>query len=157
MYWCIKQETWSLKNKVITDRKLTQLFILPFLDAIEAMDEEESSSRPALSRSLTRSLSRSFRFRNWFPWLSSRIAMGASGTASELNAGAVTNTTTITSTTDVQMRSHHPSRPPVNPMWRHSNPDSHYGFRVGPPIPQQSSGGMYTSVKIRFGEKKFVK
>ena len=78
-----------------------------------------------LSKFFSRSLSRSFR--NWFPWLSSRIA------ASEAN-------TTVTTSSDVQMRSHHPSRPPVNPMWRHSNPDSHYGFRVGPQT-SSSNGG----------------
>ena len=26
-----------------------------------------------------------------------------------------------------------PQRPNVNPLWRHSNPDSHYGFRQQPP------------------------
>ena len=51
--------------------------------------------------------------RNWFPWLSSRIA---------------------SSTSEVTLRpaSTLASRPNVNPTWRHSNPDSHYGFRQPP-------------------------
>lgn len=54
-----------------------------------------------------------FPCRNWFPWLSSRIA---------------------SSTSEVTLRpSSIASRAnAVNPTWRHSNPDSHYGFRQPP-------------------------
>ena len=94
-----------------------------------ANGNDGSESRP-LSRTLTRSLSRSFR--NWFPWLSSRIAASAASEANHPSAAAA----------EVQMRS---SRPPgaVNPMWRHSNPDSHYGFRVGPSQSSASISGGY--------------
>jgi hypothetical protein len=82
------------------------------------LDEVEAENGGRLRSSMSRS------FRNWFPWLSNRIA----------SMNSVNNPTAAASSVEasagVQMR---PSRPPVNLMWRHSNPDSHYGFRVAQP------------------------
>ena len=83
--------------------------------------QDENDVAEAENSRLTRSLSRSFR--NWFPWLSSRIA-------------------SLNGSSEVIMRPpRHPGRPNVNPVWRHSNPDSHYGFRQQ--LPNAASGAGY--------------
>lgn len=71
---------------------------------------------------MTRSVSRSFR--NWFPWLSSRIASLNTSSSSEVIMRPGNN---------ARLGQQRP-----NPLWRHSNPDSHYGFRQ-PQLPNGSS------------------
>ena len=59
-----------------------------------------------------------FSCRNWFPWLSSRIASS-------------TSEVTLRPSSIASSRAN-ASAAAVNPTWRHSNPDSHYGFRQPP-------------------------